>query len=400
MKRYKDYMDGVEVSDTLHEKLKHLEPPQKRPAAWKKYGAAAAALVLVAGVGAYGLSRGGWGALMENFKPAAEVKPEIADIPAPFPMPDIANEDDPHAPSNSTNKGYELINGGFVTYYVLPDLKWADASQGMEMDYALAPLNAISRDAAWNDALMFSGGEKAMADHLLWDGRDWGGCLWFEEDFVPDYDPTYEDGVPEDVVPCAACFYTNWVDGTHLYLEVIKGSEVPSCVVLPDEYYETSQWQGVKITALKNGGYMVTDDGVELRERREVSFFCGGVGYKLTLYAADADRADELCARFVRYAVAGGFQLDALSADGVVDHSGFSVGEPNWEDDIPDKGIPPEDVPTANILHPGDPGYIEPFPAPGGVPEADSGLEDFYCDCPYCADGTVHTHPYDPSAHN
>ena len=57
MKRYSDYMDKIEVSDTLHQRLVELEPPKKRPAAWKKYGGLAAALVLVAGVGAWGLSR-------------------------------------------------------------------------------------------------------------------------------------------------------------------------------------------------------------------------------------------------------------------------------------------------------------------------------------------------------
>ena len=84
MKRYSDYMDKIEVSDTLHQRLTELETPKKRPAAWRKYGAAAAALVLAAGVGAWGLSRGPWDALMDNFKPAAEAAPENADIPARF----------------------------------------------------------------------------------------------------------------------------------------------------------------------------------------------------------------------------------------------------------------------------------------------------------------------------
>ena len=333
MKRYNDYMDNLEVSDTLHEKLNNLETPQKRPAAWKKYGAAAAALVLAAGVGAYGLNRGGWNAVVENFKPAAEVKPEIADVP----VPDIAPEDDPYAQTDSTNGGYELIHGELVSYYFLPWLDWVDASAlpQTSMDYSLAPLDAVQRDATWDDVLAFTGGERAMADHLLWDGLDWSGCFWFEEDvvpdFVPDYDPTYEDGVPENIVPCAASFYTDWVDGTHLYLEVMKGSEVPSCVVLPDEYYETSQWQGVKITALKNAGYAM-EDGVRLNQW-VVSLYSNGVGYKLTVYAADAERAGELCARFVRYAVDGGFHLYALS------------DEPAYDEDLPieDGGVSDED---------------------------------------------------------
>ena len=34
MKKYKEYMDGVEVSPELHERLTHLAPA-KRPAPWK-----------------------------------------------------------------------------------------------------------------------------------------------------------------------------------------------------------------------------------------------------------------------------------------------------------------------------------------------------------------------------
>lgn len=56
MRNYKKYMDGVEVSPELHERLSHLTPA-KGPAPWKKYGALAAALVLVVGAGALGLSR-------------------------------------------------------------------------------------------------------------------------------------------------------------------------------------------------------------------------------------------------------------------------------------------------------------------------------------------------------
>ena len=361
MNRYKDYMDNLEVSDTLHEKLKHLEEPKKKPRPWAKYGAAAAALVLVAGVVAWGVSRDGWGALMENFRPAAEVLPEIAEIPAP----DIAFVDpngpfaDPDGPADKTGGGYEVVHGDkddpntMVSYYLLPYLNWADVSAlpQTSLNYSLAPAGAVQRDATWDDVLLFTGGEKAMADHLLWDGLNWDGSIfWF-----------LEDGTP-----CAAGLSARG-ENLAFYLEVRKGHEVPSCVVLPDEYYETSIWQGTEITAVKNGGYTFTDDGVELAEKREVSFFCGGVGCKLTLYAVNADWANELCARFVRYAVAGGFRLDALSADGTAPvyagPASYSVIGPHYGD---------------------------------GVPDEDGG--DFYCDCPDCIIGTVHTHPYDPAA--
>ena len=91
MKKYKEYMDGVTVSDTLHEKLRHLEQPKKKPQVWKKYGAMAAALVLVLGLGGWGLSR------RENPEIGHEMAegpvasmPAIIEIttePAPVPMP-------------------------------------------------------------------------------------------------------------------------------------------------------------------------------------------------------------------------------------------------------------------------------------------------------------------------
>lgn len=353
MKRYKDYMDGVEVSDTLHRRLVELETPKKRPAAWKKYGAVAAALVLVAGVGAYGLSRGGWGVILDSPNPNLQdtntARAEREDIPAP----DIAFEDpDGNFTAPPSGGGYEVVHGDrddpntMVSYFVLPYLNWADVSQGSAMDYSLAPPSAIHRDAALDDVLAFAGGEKAMVDHLLWDGLDWGGMVWF-----------LEDGTP------CAVFLHGGGNSLSFSLEVMKGGKVPSCIVLPAEYYEASQWQGVEITAVKNGGYAVID-GVELGEKREVSFFFDGVGYKLTLYADAAARADELCARFVRYAVDGGFHLDALSNHGAVGYSDYSVGEPNYGD---------------------------------GVSEEGSDVEDFYCDCPDCIAGVDHTHPYDPS---
>ena len=369
MKRYKDYMDGVEVSDTLHEKLTNLEEPKKQSRPWVKWGAMAAAFALVTGVGAWGLSQNGWGALVDNFHPTgdwdslidhfdpavgtAEVgREEIGE-------PDIATED-PNGGFTAlpSGDGYEVVHGDvddpntMVSYYFLPYLNWADApSQSQMADYALAPPSAFSRGAALDDVRAFAGGQRAMADHLLWDGLDWSGELWF-----------LEDGVP-----CAAALSAGG-EGLHFYLEVRKGHEVPSCIVLPDEYYETSEWQGVEITALKNGGYMVTDDSAELNESREVSFFCDGVGYKLTLYADDVYRADVLCARFVRYAVDGGFHLDAFTSDGAAPThyaapTSYSVGEPNWED---------------------------------GVPDEDGDAADFYCDCPECIAGIDHTHPYNP----
>ena len=117
MKRYKDYMDGVEVSDTLHEKLKHLDEPKKQSQPWVKWGAMAAAFALVVGVGAWGLSRGegGWGALEDNFRPNGDWDALTDNFES---VPDIAFED-PEMPQLEPGQtpgrepfysyGYELV---------------------------------------------------------------------------------------------------------------------------------------------------------------------------------------------------------------------------------------------------------------------------------------------------
>ena len=275
--------------------------------------------------------------------------------------------------------GGDVADGGAAQYFFLPAIHWADVSQvGLAFDHYLEKFDAVTRDATWDDVLMFTGGEKAMADHLLWDGLDWDGTVWLGEDGTPDAVRLYARGLV-----------------FQFSLEVVAGRRLPFCIVL-DEDYKPSRWNGEEILAVKSGNSDVvnTINGLELREMREIEFSSNGVDYKLTLYTntVNAGRGDELCARFVRYAMSGGFHLYALSDEPI-----YEENMPNENGGLPDRGLPPEDVPAANILRPGDPGYIEPFPAPDGVPGAGSGAEDFYCDCPDCINGTVHLHPHDPS---
>ena len=347
MKRYKDYMDTVEASDTLHEKLKNLEPPQKRPAAWKTYGAIAAALVLVAGVGAWGLSRGGWGAIMENFEPnAATVMPEIADVPAP----DIAFEDpiapfvDPAIPDLG---GYEIVDGEMVAYYTLPYIEYGMAKNRSEMalDWDV-PRGSTRRDLTRMDIAALFGGEKTLSDHLAWGDYELSGwAAWYEDGslwgaFINGYKGEQDR------------FEFAFVTGDHY---------PPTCIMYGDGV--TNEIWDVSVTAW---GY----DGPNGYDRR-VEFLNDGCGFRLDLTAAGREQAEVLVSRLVRRIATEGLAQGALTSDGaVLSHPweaepGWSVGGPNWED---------------------------------GVPDEDSG--SFDPDCPYCADGTVHTHAYDPSAPN
>lgn len=83
------------------------------------------------------------------------------------------------------------------------------------------------------------------------------------------------------------------------------------------------------------------------------------MGCRLKVYGTQDSAVEELVSRFVRWAVLEGLNLSGISPDGAEPleaDPNYSVGEPNWND--------------------GGDGY-------------DSG-------CPYCADGTAHSHPYDP----
>lgn len=283
MKQYRDYMDGVTVSDTLHEKLLGLTAP-KKTAHWQKYGVMAAALALVVGLGAWGL---GWDSRHDT--PAIGTTEAIG-------QPDIAIEPGGEAAQTPTGGGYEVIDGEVAAYYMLPYLNYVEEKSGMGADYALAPPSALHREADAGDAARLVGGQENMSVHLAWDsGLEWGGTVWL-----------LEDGAP--------CSVALWAEGSDVtfQIELLDGGAVPDCIRYPDDSYETTRFCGVTITALKNTGYAVID-GAELRESRKVSFVTAeGMGCKLTVYGADGERVEELCARFARWAIVAGFDLSAL----------------------------------------------------------------------------------------
>ena len=343
MKQYNEYMDNIEVSDTLHRRLVELETPRKRPAAWKKYGAAAAALVLAAGVGAWGLSRGRWNAIMENFEPnAATVMPEIADVPAP----DIAFED-PNGipePGMKTIGGYEVVHGDgedpntMVSYYFLPYIEYGMAKNRSEMalDWGL-PLGSTQRDLTRADIAALFGGEKTLSDHLAWGDYELSGwAAWYEDGslwgaFINGYKGEQDR------------FEFAFVTGDHY---------PPTCIAYLNGV-EQEIWD-----------LTVTAWGYEWRggHDRRVEFLNGGCGFRFDLTDNRREQAEALVSRLVRWIATEGLAQGTLTDHGAVlahpweAEPGWSVGEPNWED---------------------------------GVPDEDS-------DCPYCADGTAHTHPYDP----
>lgn len=307
MDKYKKYMDSVEPSPEFREKLKRLDLP-RRPAAWKRYGALAAALALVIGLGGWVLGRDRdaiWNGETVEIGPAEQIHTDIAIYPVPSgQLPD----------SQPTGGGYEVTDGEVAAYYMLPYIQYQEEDSRYAADYSLAPPGALSREATLEDVILMVGHADALWFHLGWDDSlEWGGVVWFEESGDP----------------CAASIYAKGEDVIFSF-EMMEGSEVPECCIIPDESYTTSEFCGVEILGLKNVGWCVDDNGVEMRESRKVSFFTGEMGYKLTIYGVDGTKVDELAARFTRWAIVEGFDLDAAVRDGAEPVYG-GVGEPNYE---------------------------------------------------------------------
>lgn len=306
MDRYKRYMDSVEPSAGFLEELKKLETPAKPPV-WRKYGAMAAALVLVAGLGAFGFSC----LLPRQEQGQPELGEPVSEIgqPAVFPTETLEPGKDP-----VTSGGYEVRGGETAMYLMLPYIRYQEENSRLAADYALAPPGSRSRDATLQDVIAMVGHEDSLKAHLGWgDSLDWGGVIWFGEGGSP----------------CAASIHAEGQD-VLFTIEMMEGSEVPECCIIPDESYVTTQFCGVEILGLEDIGWRVDENGVEMRESRKVSFFTGEMGYKLTIYGTDAKMVNELASRFVRWAIVEGFDLEAVFMDGA-EPMDSGVGEPNYE---------------------------------------------------------------------
>lgn len=282
MKKYKEYMDGVTVSDTLHEKLKNLEAPKKQPQPWKKYGAMAAALVLVLGLGAWGLTRSsGLDAVLNNTELGQpEIgttehygEPDIAVEPSPAPMP--------NSPGMETMGGYEVSDGETVAYYMLPYIEYGEVENEMAADIAL-PVGVTRRDLTEEELLALLGGETNIASHLNWNGY----TLYAHAMVWPD-DSLWllcVSGIKGD---------TGY---EHFTLEVAPDMLPPSCLV-----YEEAVVNNIWEREVRGESY----DGDHASTRR-VSFMDRGYGYRFEITGTDKEVITELVSRAVRWIIAGG----------------------------------------------------------------------------------------------
>lgn len=345
MKRYCDYMDSVELSPESRARLAGLTAP-KRTAAWKRYGAMAAALVVAVGVGAWALSeRAAWSdsqadcsrgeeqdaaaeAVLENFSPAVDIA--------------VVEPSDVEPDGMKTIGGYEVRGEDLgpetpVSYYVLPYIEYGMVGAAVALDWDI-PAGAARRDLTGEEITALLGGADAVSTHLNWSGYDLTGwAAW------------YEDGSFWGVYLYG---YAGELD--HFEFAVCAGALPPTCIGFA-ESVENDIW-GVTVTA---DGY-----DSDIGYTRRVSFMSGGYGCRFDLTGTDREQAEELVSRAVRRMVVdGGLELSAVGPDGLefpVSAPGFSVGEPNWEDQMqqldPADGAGEEDGDGVLMTQPFDPG--------------------------------------------
>lgn len=321
MKRYQTFMDGVKAPDTLHQRLVELKQPGRRPAAWKKYATAAAALALVVGVGAWGLS-GGFPFAANRDLPLTELHGENGVIGEP----DIAlvEPGDAAGTGRRTLGGYEVAEDGMAAYYVLPYIDYGEV-EGAEMalDWDV-PLGSVKRDLTREDIAALLGGEDALTTHLDWGGYELTGwAAWCED----------------------GSFWGAYVQGhggelDHFELAVTAGQMPPTCIAYPGSVEQ--EINGVTVTADKHDGAYGCS--------RRVSFMKDEYGCRFDLTGTDRERDEERVSRLVRQIVDGGVEADRLSSDGAVlahpweADPNTGVGEPNWNDSgegwtCPDCGV-------------------------------------------------------------
>lgn len=291
MKRYKNYMDTVEPSADLHDRLMSLNTP-KRINRWLRYTSIAAALVLVVGVGAFAVSRMGGNTELGDAE-AVESSTAIGEIAI---EPGGAQETAP-----STMGGYEVPSpdGLVVSYYMLPLIRYSRVSGGSAASLA-PPVGVESRELTEEEILNLLGGKAAIGTHLDWGGYELRGSVM-----------AYEDGAV-----WRAHLFGKGENG--YFALTMSPNVVPAdcCVVVSEGRENVTEVWGVEITGCYGGIYGEgANREVWLPESREVSFLAGGVGCRFTFYGAEGEAAmvEDKVARFVRLAIVDGLELNALT---------------------------------------------------------------------------------------
>lgn len=364
MKKYKEFMDGVKAPDTLRQRLTELETPEKRSIPWKRYGAMAAALALVCGLGGLGAWAMRANSLDGPIPPYPSnyqgTQPENIDVP------DIAQADpgDLTEPGQRTLGGYDVTEGTMSVHYVLPYIEYGEA--GNPSRYALdwdIPQGAHKRDLSQEEIAALMGGEDALSTHL-----DWGGYT------LTGWGAWYEDG----------SFWGAYINGEELLVPgpansfefaVTAGQLPPTCIAFPEQVEQDIG--GVTVTA---NSYETAAGSSQLEKPvsiRQVSFMKDGNGYRFDMRSGNSELAEKMVSRLVRQVAQEGLALSAIPA--------YEGGV------MPSEALDPSDNPVAPHICPECGEEIMP-----GVSHHHSHETDPACVCEVCGQevpaGTDHSH--------
>lgn len=283
MKRYKKYMDGVKASDTLHQRLKELKQGKKRSMGWKNYGAMAAALALVLGLGGFSAWAAGLNSRTAPIPSYQGMRPETAYAA----QPDITPEDPVEAGKPGLGS-YEYHDPkhegmGVVSYRILPYIEYGEAD-GAAMSLAWdVPQGVSRRDLDREELLLLMGGDDAVSTHLDWSGYELTGwAAWYENG---DFWGAYIYG------------YTGPMD--HFEFAVTAGQLPPTCIAFPGSV--TQEVRGLTVTADGHSG--------EQGGTRRVSFMKDDYGYRFDLTSTDTEQAELRVSRLVCWIADEGLAL-------------------------------------------------------------------------------------------
>ena len=293
MKRYRKFMDGVKASDTLNQRLRALKEPKKKPA-WTKYGALAAAFILVFGLGGYGLQQWTTAVGRQLFLDGNQVY-----VPEDTGDPDIA----PVESGASDQQGlgsYEyddprLAGLGVTSFRMLPYIDYGTSSEAAEqkiaMDWAIQE-GAVERELSQEEIIDLLGGQDVVSVHLDWDAYELSGRLWERPD--------------GSILMVLLGGYQGPLD--HFEFSVMDGGLPPTCIAYAGSV--TQVVRGLTVTADKYD----SEDGCA----RRVSFMKDGYGYRFDLTATgEPEEAERLVSRAVAWVCQNGLSLRTVTGEEV-----------------------------------------------------------------------------------
>lgn len=291
MKRYCNYMDGIKVSPALRQRLAGLAAPKRQPA-WRRYAAAAAAVCLAVGLGAYGILRA---------DPGRRATAEIGQIESAITTAPSGQEFVPGR-ETETAGGYEIVDGEVTGYFMLPKLAYGSVIDAA--DSIAAPDGVERRDLTAEEIAGVFGGSAVLEQHLDWGEYEVSG-------FAMEY--------PDGTLWLLGIYGSRGESGLeHFELTVSPGALPPACVVYPEE--KINQVWGVEVAAAGS------DSG--LASHRRVSFLANGYGCRFDIVGRSADEVENRTARFVRLGVLEGLFPQRETAQAAAASGGDGAGQP------------------------------------------------------------------------